>query len=306
MNVDENELCSRFDRLVDEGVIVFQGYRTVRHSDGIEFQFRLLSGLVRKPVVYGEKPASASTTTATGLRPGSDIDVSGYEVADLGETHMLIFNKFPAARPHLLVLTQDGFRRQHEALDRADIGALWQVLSSFQQGKRYLAIFNCGVESGCSRLHKHMQVFAAPEEDEQFALWPDANNGDGSTHAAVPFRFFLHRFERGFPPADELLKIYLELLGKAETAVGQRSRGGAIDGAVPHNVVLDRRWMLVVPRRAAGLNGIIANSAAALGMIWVANEEQIEAWVQEGPARVMAHVGVPREAASRGGTGKSC
>lgn len=61
---------------------------------------------------------------------------------------------------------------------------------------------------------------------------------------------------------------------------------------IPHNVILDRRWIVVVPRRYAGLNGLIPNAAAVLGMVWVPNEKHLEAWIGEGVSRVLAHVGI--------------
>lgn len=230
-----------------------------------------------------------STSSSSGCRPGSDIDVGGYEVADVGTTHLLAYNKFAAARPHLLLLTQDGFRRQHERLDRHDFAALGQVLSNLRRRERYLAIFNCGVDGGCSRLHKHLQVFPAPPADD-FALWPDRY--DPTTWPALPFKCFVHRFGDELPSADKLTAIYETLLGQAEREVGYEP-GKERGKAVPHNVVLDRKWILVVPRRNAGLDGVIVNAAAMLGMLWVVNDEMMERWKRLGPANILAHVGVP-------------
>ncbi|KAK0728881.1 ATP adenylyltransferase-domain-containing protein [Lasiosphaeria miniovina] len=223
-------------------------------------------------------------------------------MAEIGPTHLLALNKFSAARPHLLLLTQDGFRRQHEALDIQDFTALWQVLSSLGGGrKRYLAIFNCGIDGGCSRLHKHMQLFPAPDADK-FALWPDSSDGPSvqqQVAAGLPFKCFIHRFENGLPLADALLGIYQTLLAQAEDVLDRihekKSEETGADEAIPHNVVLDRNWILVVPRRAAGVNGADANAAAMLGMVWVANDQKLRPWMEHGPANVLARVGVPAD-----------
>ena len=163
--------------------------------------------------------------------------------------------------------------------------------------KRYMAIFNCGVDSGCSRLHKHMQVFVL---EGGFKIWVDGEgegNEDGNgerANGAVPFRYFLGRFEGGFPEPEELLRVYWRLLRRAEEALGWDVEGKGKEAA-PHNVVLDRKWMLVVPRRASGLNGADANAAAVLGILWVSDEEKIKRWTEQGPAKVLAHLGVPAE-----------
>lgn len=83
--------------------------------------------------------------------PGSDIDVSGYEITYVNGTHLLMFNKFCMYRPHLLLLTKDGWRRQYEQLDLQDLQAVWNVLESLNW--RYFMFFNCGKDGGCSRLH---------------------------------------------------------------------------------------------------------------------------------------------------------
>jgi ATP adenylyltransferase len=135
-----------------------------------------------------------------------------------------------------------------------------------------------------------MQLFPAPAA-EDFALWPDRD--DDSTRSALPFRCFVHRFEDGFPPVDTLTDIYQTLLRQAENAVGRPAKREG--EAIPHNVVLDRKWIMVTPRRTAGLNGAVANAAAMLGMVWVANEEMLKLWTELGPANVLAHVGIPAD-----------
>jgi ATP adenylyltransferase len=202
----------------------------------------------------------------------------------LGSTHLLAFNKFPAARPHCLILTQDGFRRQYEALDTDDLAAACQVMSSLET--RHLLLFNCGIDSGCSRLHKHMHIFPAPSPD-QFSLWPDFDEPH------VPFKFFMHRFQNGLPRVGEILSIYEALLRQAGAAMGRAAEEK--DTAVPHNVVMDRNWLVVIPRRAAGWDGADTNAAGMLGMIWVHSEEKMNLWLGKGPANVLAQIGVPAD-----------
>jgi hypothetical protein len=69
-------------------------------------------------------------------------------------------------------------------------------------GRSYLAIFNCDVDSGCSRLHKHMQILPDPDA-EQFALWPDVVHDPQpiarSGSAPVPSSAFYTGLSTGFP-----------------------------------------------------------------------------------------------------------
>jgi len=354
MELNEQEICATFDQRVEEGIVIFNGYRAVLHSEqsfqvnylpslqpnslevkaklrSFQIEFRVLSGLAHKPVTPGTEPSpnptsasnppsstssSASSTSSYGLRPGSDIDISGYEITLLPPRHILAFNKFSAARPHVLILTEDGHRRQYEPLDIGDIQALRSVLSSLvKTGEtRYLGIYNCGVDSGCSRLHKHLQVFPAPElpelesqtqgegEGKGFSLWPDSMGEDEDQLKNLPMKCFVKKFDQAdeFPGEDEILQAYTELLEKATQALTQATRKGGVDiaiakeGVIPHNVILDKKWMVVVPRRNAGLHGLVPNAAAILGMVWVPNEKQLKAWMGEGVSRVLAHAGIPQ------------
>ncbi|KAL1835982.1 hypothetical protein VTJ49DRAFT_5739 [Mycothermus thermophilus] len=318
--LSEDRLLTRFDELVESGLVVYnKNSRTVRLMDQcfavrtsqasrnavlnhvshiLQFEFRILSSLTTKPPAHSAAPPNC--------RPGSDINVTGYEMAALGPpdheaTHLLAANKFPAARPHFLILTQDGWRRQHEALDAEDFAAARQALDSLTRRpslssscrrRRYLLFFNCGFDSGCSRVHKHMQVVPVDGDTEtDFPMWPDAED------PRTPFKFSMERFRSGLPPVDELVKVYHRLLEEAERAVGwERGREGRHqDEALPHNLVLDERWMVVVPRRAPGWDGADTNAMGMLGMVWVHDEERMQRWVDKGPAEVLRRLGYPAE-----------
>lgn len=229
--------------------------------------------------------------------------MTGFEVCNLGPpggaaTHLLAANKFPAARPHFLILTQDGWRRQHEPLDADDFAAMRQVLEAVMRNpspsssaRRYLAFFNCGFASGCSRVHKHMQIVPVQGGErgygeENFPLWPDAED------PKPPFKFAMARFQAGLPPVRELVSVYRGLLKEAELAVGEcekRQEGEAL----PHNLILDDRWMVVVPRQAPGWEGADTNAMGMLGMVWLHSEERRQIWVEKGPTEVLKKLGYP-------------
>jgi len=264
-------------------------FRSIRfHEDKTlttsQLEFRILDGLASKPQLPHDLQQHEASHHS-GCRSGSDIDVAGYEVATLGSTHLLAVNKFPAARPHFLILTQDGFRRQFEPLDLDDLTAARLALSSFKS--RHLLLFNCGIDSGCSRMHKHMQVLPGPDP-ELFTPWPDAAD------PRPPFLAFWHRFQAGLPTTNSILDIYRNLVQRAETAIGHPAVGGG--PAIPHNVIMTRDWLVVVPRRAAGWEGADTNAAGMLGMICVHNEEKMHVWLNHGPINVLTRLGFPAEA----------
>ncbi|KAL2270560.1 hypothetical protein VTJ83DRAFT_2744 [Remersonia thermophila] len=306
-DLSEDRLLARFDELINSGLVVYtKDYRIVRRTyQGFPFEFRILSSLTTKP--------SAASAAPPNCRPGSDIDVNGYEVAALGPpgcgpTHLLAANKFPLTRPHFLILTEDGWRRQHEPLDAEDFAAATQVLGSLartssppssRHRRRYLLFFNCGLDSGCSRVHKHLQILPVDgddgeeEEIEAFPLWPDEED------TRPPFRFARERFASGLPSVDELVKAYRALLARAERdvgwAAGREGRRREQQEALPHNLVLTERWMVVIPRRAPGWEGADANTLGMLGMVAVHDEEKLKRWIGNDPVEVLKKLGYPAE-----------
>lgn len=202
----------------------------------------------------------------------------------------MIASKFCFARPHLILLISDGYRRQYEALVEADLASTWQILSSVE--KDYVAFYNCGQNGGCSRLHKHLQVMPLPANS--FATSLDSPQDPG---AKVPFEWFYRRFECEMSPGM-LLRVYNDLLEEA-TKVGW-VRGdhaaSAPSGSVyPHNMILTKRWMIVLPRRRGGINNEAGvNSLGMLGVVAVATTKEIDNWVSFGLTKSLGELGVPK------------
>lgn len=225
--------------------------------------------------------------------PGSDIDKGdeGLIIATILDTHLLVINKFCVFRPQYLLLTVNSYRRQYEPLDKEDLDAAWRFLDSAETP--HFLIYNCMKEAGCSRDHKHMQIFsrtACMEEDCQFELFPDIIS---QVPPVVPFRYFLHRFSKtaNAEPVTggRLLEVYETLLDECKEALGL-PKGAK---KCPHNVVLVKEWMMLIPRRRAGVEGACANAAGMMGMVWVMRDEQIEKWKALGPSKVLSELGVP-------------
>ncbi|OHE95856.1 ATP adenylyltransferase [Colletotrichum orchidophilum] len=274
-----------------------------------------------------------------GNLPGGDISIAGFELTTVGggggegeATHVLAFNKFCAYRPHLLLLTANGRRRQFEGLDERDLGAAVEVLGVLNgrwggevtdgkgdEGQEYLVIFNCGKEGGCSRLHKHMQVIPAPDA---IPMWPDLvsgcgtgtgteakSNGGGKQQQEPPFRFFVHYFPPDLPNGNagtapppsvsdlaakyrHMLRQATDLIPGREAVVEEDGDGRAV--AVPHNVILGRRWMVVIPRTKAGVEGADVNAVGMLGVVWASRQETVGKWRELGARWVLGEAGVRR------------
>ncbi|KAG7416851.1 Diadenosine 5',5'''-P1,P4-tetraphosphate phosphorylase 2 [Fusarium oxysporum f. sp. rapae] len=292
--MDTPFIKAKFDSLIQAGLVFYdQEQKLIEYLDGgLKFQFLLTSALARKPTI---QTAGAQTQQDIELsqqkREGSDINTAGYEICDVGRTHVLVANKFCFANPHLMLLTSDGHQRQYEPLNRDDLTASWSVLTTL--GDDYVAFFNCGRDGGCSRLHKHMQLIPKPKDS--FASFLDA---DGAKEPNVPFQWFYHHFGHSKPDMDDLVNVYNDLL-KQTTRVGEGQSDHADSSppgaTVPHNFLLTQRWMIVFPRRRVAVNKEAgANAIGMMGVIAVATQDEIDNWIRLGPATALAELGVPK------------
>lgn len=85
--------------------------------------------------------------------------------------------KYCVYRP-MLILHTTLFAPQTDDLNQTDIAAAWSVLNAMETPQ--MIIYNCGVESGSSQGHKHLQIF--PRQDSKdFSMWPSqANHMNGT------------------------------------------------------------------------------------------------------------------------------
>ncbi|KAF5600843.1 ATP adenylyltransferase II [Fusarium pseudoanthophilum] len=293
---DGSALLSTFDALTKSGLVLYdENQKVVEHTDrDLKFHFVLTKALIKKPTLSTpEQSSSPGTGLSKPLLPGSDIDTNGFEMGGSeSSTHFLVANKFCFSRPHLMMLTRDGYCRQYEPLNHSDFEAAWGNLASLNNATAdYVVFFNCGKDGGCSRLHKHVQLMPLPASG--FVV--DFLNSDSTKEPKVPFEWFYHRFQDSATAAAKGTEIYLHLLQQA-TEAWKASTGKDIpDGqACPHNVAFTSRWIVVIPRRKAAVNkeaGV--NSLGMLGVIAVATEKEIENWVKLGLTKSLRELGVP-------------
>lgn len=201
------------------------------------------------------------------------------------DTHVLTLNLFCVDRPQLVMLTQDSYRRQYEPLDLDDFKAILEVVRPL---KSIYVIFNCSEAGGCSRVHKHIQGLRGPPRAFEQIVQREPSQGDNTT--VVPFQYFTHHFESTFDgtSASDMLSKYQDLLDKTRVVLGVDDKA-----VCPHNVVLWQDWMIVIPRRMGTVAKASANAGGMMGSVWVPDRDQVDAWIEMGPRKVLEELGVP-------------
>lgn len=219
--------------------------------------------------------------------PGSDMYCTDdrLKITRLNKTHDFVFNLFCFERPQFLLLTTDSYRRQHEPLDCTDFEAALEVLRSLDE--MYI-IYNCTVTGGSSREHKHIQVIPGPPR--AFDMFTDPEK-----RLKIPFQSESYHSQATFgcTTGSELLAAYHHLLGRTKEALGLEQH----EKVCPHNVVLWKDWMIVIPRRAARHGRAGASAIGMLGTICVTERSLIDEWTKMGFREVFQTVGLPSETA---------
>ena len=206
---------------------------------------------------------------------------------------MLALNIFPVFRPQYLLLTMDTFRSQNEWLHHEDIEAAWAFLQS--TASPHFAMYNCTKDAGCSRYHKHLQIMKKPEACEsEFRFFPDVSD----TTTAIPYVVFVERLSGGAAvDSKAILEVYLSLMKKCRKVLKIPEDQDKV--LCPHNVILDKEWIAVIPRRSGNVEGIGANAAGMMGMPTISNSMLFKKWTDIGPAEVLSRLGVPTNDVSR-------
>jgi len=262
-----------------------------RHMEdhGVRFGVRVLTHLARK------RRALPDSTTGT---PPAENPFLPHEpamfVADISPTHICLLNRYNVVDHHILMVTRT-FVAQETALGLEDFEALWACMVEYEA----LGFYNSGVMAGASQRHRHLQMVPLPlmPGGPPVPLEPSilaAETCVKGLHApCLPFRHGLAQipWSDGASPA-ELARAswqqYRQLLG----ALGLVHSNGETEPA-PYNLLVARKWMLLVPRSRECFACISLNALAFAGTLLVHDEQQLEALKRHGPMHALLHVGFP-------------
>lgn len=277
---------------------------TVIDDGGVRFAVRVAENLARKE-------AARLTPQTAAAQPPRDPFLP-YEpdlfVADLSPTHVALLNKFNVIERHLLIVTRR-YEPQEALLDAADFGALVLALREIDG----LGFYNGGAAAGASQAHKHLQLVPLPlGGDEPAMAGNDAPRapieallaGAQAAHGARPvavvpglkFRHAFARLDLGPGTPGDAAQVALDCYRALLDAVGVPviDAGGVAHQGAPYNLLVTRRWMLVVPRVAECVEGISVNSLGFAGSFFVRNAAQLQTLAQLGPMTALERVSVAR------------
>lgn len=227
----------------------------------------------------GSGPATLDHAVNPFLPPDPDLLVS-----KLPPRHIGVLNKFNVIRHHLLIVTR-AFEAQDVPLTPGDFVALLTCMTEIDG----LGFYNGGTVAGASQTHKHLQLVPLP-----LGNGPRPSPLDSVIDRSLPVgeltRIPAFDFRHAvIPLAGGRLSSHdsAELHGfycRACAAVGVH------DETQPYNMLVTRRWMLLVPRSREHWHGVSLNALAFAGSLLVRNRTELERLEMVGPLAVLKSV----------------
>lgn len=230
-----------------------------------------------------KRRAAGDLTTDTTLNPFLPPDPD-LVVCEVAPHHLCVLNKFNVLRDHLLIVTRE-FETQEAWLATGDFTALLSCMYEIDG----LGFYNAGTIAGASQAHKHMQLVPLPlgcgprETPIDHVIASSIGSGTLGTIPEMPFNHVVIRLDedrfRAFQ-ADELHHLYR----KACASVG------ILDESQPYNLLLTRRWLLVVPRSREHWRRVSINALGFAGSLLVRNHSELDELIEVGPLAALRSV----------------
>jgi ATP adenylyltransferase len=293
-------ILSRTQHALDKEALRFipTSYQLVRDGD-VEFIVRIiddLAGKTKGQIKKAPLEISAQGNTNPFLPYEQDLFVT-----ELSDTHVCILNKFCILGHHILMITR-AFERQDSPLTLQDFIAMWTCMTEFDG----LAFYNSGISSGSSQYHKHLQMVPVPLAPRGLSipieplLSSTVYRGNIGHCAELPFVHAISRIDSAELSslqltAEAALDRYSSML---DTLDMHREKDAGIRISTPYNLLVTRRWMLLIPRSREFFDSISINALGFAGALLVQNIQQLQALKTQGPMTVLKEVAIARRNSS--------
>jgi len=208
------------------------------------------------------------------------------EIERLGQSHVVLLNKFPVQRGHLLLISQQ-WQPQSGWIQAGD----WQAVAQMDADTPGLWFFNSCAAAGASQPHRHLQLLPRAPQEPSCPLAAAIAQQLTAGIRPWPWRYRISRREASGGPeaAEELASLYHDQL----SSLGLGTPEGDPAPRHPYNLVFDRHWLMTVQRRQEHWAGFSVNALGFAGSLLL-TERSDEAWLrQHGPLALLQAVATP-------------
>jgi ATP adenylyltransferase len=248
-------------------------------QNGVKFVVRILENINRK-IAEQEKRDREVAKTGKEFNPFLPYEADLF-VTDISDTHVCILNKFNVVDYHLLIITR-AFESQESLLTLKDFIATGACLEEFEG----LVFYNGGKLAGASQPHKHLQIVPFVETDIPISPLLKAVKSENAI-GTIPEFPFVHAFTN--LDMGESAEITLEKYHTLLQTVGIKPIENNIQSGA-YNLLMTRKWMLIVPRQYDEFETISVNSLGFAGALLVKNQEQMQLLKDITPINLLSKV----------------
>eukprot|EP01012_Entosiphon_sulcatum_P013648 TRINITY_DN18868_c0_g1_i1.p1 TRINITY_DN18868_c0_g1~~TRINITY_DN18868_c0_g1_i1.p1 ORF type:complete len:300 (-),score=32.74 TRINITY_DN18868_c0_g1_i1:1-879(-) len=210
-------------------------------------------------------------------------------VGDISATHVCFLNKYCVSEHHVVLATRE-FEEQGCSLTVQDFQAAQLLLQAYDS----LVFYNSGPLAGASQRHKHLQAVPLPLVPELSdlphvpitPLLPAVGplgvlQGEPFPHVRIEIKdASAYALYAAFTDIMSLLRSTPRTSGPCLVSTPVTFTG-------QFNLLLTRRWMMVVPRAAAEWTDLTINALGFAGTILLRTHKQLEAVKLAGPAALL-------------------
>jgi ATP adenylyltransferase len=205
------------------------------------------------------------------------------EVACLSREHVLILNKFPVQRGHVLLIPQR-WQPQSGWLSPLD----WQALAAVEADTPGLWFFNSCAAAGASQPHRHLQLLPRQASEPSCPLAAACVEQLQGQQQAWPWHYRLSP-RRHTGTADAAAEL-LELYHRHQSELGLGAPNQQPQPQHPYNLILEPNWFMTVVRTREHWAGMSINALGFAGCLLITPESDT-AWLQQhGPMALLAAV----------------
>lgn len=241
-------------------------------------------------VVRRLQSATPKHLRASGPRPNPFLPWDPrLEVSRLGESHVVLLNKYPVQPGHLLLITQH-WQPQSGWLQASD----WLAVAEMDADTGGLWFFNSCAAAGASQPHRHLQLLprstaasSCPlaelilqQLDQQQRSWP--------WHYAISRRWLQEGAEGASPSerASELQQLYqnhARMLELGDPRHDPQPRH-------PYNLLFTDHWFMSVRRQLEHCAGFSVNALGFAGYLLATEGSDLDWLQQQGPWQLLKAV----------------
>jgi len=300
------KLPSRFENARNTGDLLFFSSTVVTHIDSeIEVIVIFVQSCPKTDITTQENGANVFDPFAPPYNV--NLHVGDLKDEETQEEFVVLLNKFSIVPQHFLLVTKE-FKSQASPLLPSELVQTYLLLSAARKsGKKFLAFYNCGDNSGASQPHKHIQFIPLDNEDG-----PPIDRLAKQAHIEQPEKpFSLHQLSYAshsyrFPsyfdtyPSDRLEMIisdvFLQLIDLTISTI--RHHPDYPVGSPSYNVIITLEYMHIIPRRQDSHvlketgEKVNINALGFAGMLLAKSEQEVDVLKREGISKILRGVGL--------------